>query len=156
VALEHSRGGTQPVLRGVDLSTDIGGPGVTPECNFGETGSHCFEHFFVNAFVDSEEIRSDRKCCCAIRSSEKRRKPGSKIDCRGPQDAQRPHVIVLGQQDVDIPARHTSVEQPSPGRLNDVSHTGSDDIELVPEEADREVVRATAPACFSWRLVWSE
>jgi hypothetical protein len=98
----------------------------------------------LNAFVDCEQIRGNRECCCAIRPSQKGRKPGSKIDCRGPQDAQRSRVVLPGQQNIDIPARHTSVEQPSASRLNDVSHTGSDDIQLISEEVGRDGVRATA------------
>jgi hypothetical protein len=95
-------------------------------------------------------------CCCALRSPQKVRKPTAKIDCRGPQDAYRSRVVLLGQQNIDFPARHTSVEQPSPGRLNDIRHTGSNDIQLIPEEAGRDGVRMTALASFTRRLVWSE
>src|ERR1700736_5427920 len=54
---------------------------------------------------------------------------------------------MAGQQDIDVPARHASVEQPSADGLNNVGDVGGDDIELVPQEpalGRRSVIRTHA------------
>ena len=119
------------VLGGVDAAVQFGGQALAPQRHLGGTLVERAAHMLEHAGVAIEEIGSDRdglRVGPVLPLLQHR----FQIQGLGAEDVQRPQIVLVADQDGDIPSRHHPVVDPAAGVPHRVEHGRRDDVEPVP------------------------
>ena len=103
----------------------------SPENHLGGTLAQCGQHVLAHPVVTAKNIGRHRHRLRPPSALTGRGKGGLEVECAGAQDVQRPDILEVWNQHVDLPTSHNLVEQPAARRCHHVSDAACDHVQLI-------------------------
>ena len=131
LSLESPCGRAQSVLHRIDALIELGGQTLAPERHFGRALLERVQDVLAHPRVTVEQIGGDRNGL-RMRAVLPRLQHRFQIAHLGAEDLERPDILVVADQDGDVPSGHHPVVDPAACEPHRVEHGGCNHVEPVP------------------------